>query len=168
MRSYGCGDKVMRTWLPNIKNFPTRGEIFFGKIFDAPLRIRSRMRKCNKKILPWGGGSSPPIYPWGGALHPLCMLGVADCSHPMYVCWRSGTLHPIFIIGGGWELHPRGWRVPPKVLGARTSRHYTTDSECQPPAASAISTIAGKIIQLSVTYKPIFYSGEELKRGNKE
>ncbi|KAF0138264.1 MAG: hypothetical protein FD143_3693 [Ignavibacteria bacterium] len=34
---------------------------FFPFFFHCPLRIRSSVRKSNKKFLPWGGGFPPPL-----------------------------------------------------------------------------------------------------------
>ncbi|KAF0139264.1 MAG: hypothetical protein FD143_3573, partial [Ignavibacteria bacterium] len=48
MRNYGCGDTVTRTWVPGMKIFAKGGRIFF----NDPNRIRSSVRKSNKKILP--------------------------------------------------------------------------------------------------------------------
>ena len=113
MRSYGCGDTMTRTCLPGMKIFPTRGEIFF-LIFDDPLRIRSSFSKCNKKILPCGGG---------GLLTPLCMLGGAgDSSPPIYAWWGGGgILHPHYVclVGGGTSPSPA------VILWPETSPHFT-------------------------------------------
>ena len=50
LSSCGCWDRVTRTWLPGQKIYP-RGPKLFS---HDPLRIRSIVRKWNKKILPLG------------------------------------------------------------------------------------------------------------------
>ena len=83
---YGCGDTMTQTWLPGPKIFP-RGTNFF----DDPIRIRPSYRKCNKKILSWGGGIHPPG--WGGGMTLLEFALVSDNAIKNFAVEGSTTMY---------------------------------------------------------------------------
>ena len=100
---------MTRTWLPGMKNFWKEWAVFYFFIFliyEDPLRIRSSLRKCNKKCLPWrdekktfrgGGVESPHVWLVAGEGNPAPMYGWGNSPH---ACLGGGFPHLLKVQSG--------------------------------------------------------------------
>ena len=79
-----------KKWVPGMKNI-CKGWVFC--FFNDPNRIRSSVRKSNKKFLPWGGGNPPPGVGWGGD-DPLRIRSSFRKCKKKFLPYRGGGGNP--------------------------------------------------------------------------
>ena len=108
MRLYGALYDDLWLWRYNDANMDPRHERFLQSVgeifFNDPLRIRSSVRKCNKKYLPGGVEIHHPPG-WGGTtLFEFALVS-------------EKVIKKFCLVGGGVEIHP----TPPKYYAAEVA-----------------------------------------------